>query len=402
MTNSPEERILVCGPYGRDGALIVQVLCRNGFFAESCPSVETLCDAIPEGVGAIVLTEEALVDGSIDLLKDVLSRQAPWSDLPVLLLSSRENSRSEVAQELLSRLGKRINLSLLERPLNSITLVSTVQVALRARTRQYEIRSFHQELEAQVAKRTEELIAKNLELEGFTYSVSHDMRTPLRAMVAHATIILQEQGDRLDEDGREGLERLSAAALKMAHLVDDLLKYARLGAIDLRTETVDLKELAREEAARIQAERQECEFDLTFCGNLTANCDPRLVGMVLANLLDNACKYRKKNATVVKIKVGAQDLGSEHAFYVADCGIGFEMQYVGKLFRAFERLHRDEEYVGTGIGLANVRRAVERHGGRVWAESEPGRGATFWFTLAPPSSGHKPPEPAAALCQTTT
>lgn len=385
MSREIEERILICGPLGRDGKLISEVLGRNSLLAESVSDMPSLCSRLDEGAGAIVITEEALQGEGLEQLRKALERQATWSDLPVLLLTSRDEARSATTWDLVTRLGPGGNISLLERPLRMMTLVRAVEVALRARRRQYELRAFHEELERRVNERTELLVEKNHELEGFTYSVSHDMRTPLRAIVAHATIMLDEQADRLDSRGKEGLERLAAAARKMAQLVDDLLKYARLGTRDLRTEPVDLGELAREEAGRIQAERSECALEIVTHGDLVAVCDPRLMGMALANFIDNACKYRKRGETHVRVEIGAVDKGGERTYYVRDEGIGFDMKYAPKLFHPFERLHRDAEYAGTGIGLANVRRVIERHGGRVWAESEPDRGTTFWFVLGDPN-----------------
>jgi PAS domain S-box-containing protein len=241
------------------------------------------------------------------------------------------------------------------------------------------VRELNDDLEARVAQRTAELVAKNEELEGFTYSVSHDMRTPLRGIVANARLVLEEEGERVSPSGRARLERLEIASLRMAQLVDDLLEYARLGRRELRVESVDLSALANQTAAAVRGEHRDSECLFAVEPNLVAECDPRIVGMALQNLFDNACKYRKPETPAI-IRFGVQEIEGESVFYVADNGIGFDMAYVGKLFQPFERLHR-EEYAGTGIGLANVRRAVERHGGRVWAEGKLGRGATFYFTL---------------------
>ena len=237
------------------------------------------------------------------------------------------------------------------------------------------------ELEEKVRERTQALVAKNQELEGFTYSVSHDMRTPLRAMVSNAAIVVEEEGDRLSEEGRAGLERLSDAAVKMARLVDDLLQYARIGVRELRKAPTDLRALAEQVGRELSAEYGPVELTVDLPTDTVVEVDARILGMALHNLFDNASKYREAG-TAARIAFGVESRFGERVFVVRDRGIGFDMAYVHKIFVPFERLHRDADYPGTGIGLANVKRAVERHGGLVWAEGVPGAGATFFFTLA--------------------
>jgi|GEM_PF-6754166 len=243
-----------------------------------------------------------------------------------------------------------------------------------------QVEALNAELETRVEARTAELMAKNYELEGFTYSVSHDMRGPLRAIVAHANIVLEEHGERLDDAGRASLERLAAAALKMARLVDDLLNYARLGNRVLHRETVDLSGMVRSVASEVGSEYPGIEIRLTVPDSIHVSADPVFLALALRNLIDNACKYRNADEPAT-IEFGVSQQGSETVYFLGDQGIGFDMAYSAKLFRPFERLHRDESYAGTGIGLANVRRAIERHGGRVWAESKLGEGSRFHFTL---------------------
>jgi light-regulated signal transduction histidine kinase (bacteriophytochrome) len=234
-------------------------------------------------------------------------------------------------------------------------------------------------LERRVEERSAELIAKNLELEGFTYSISHDMRAPLRAIVSRASIVLEEESGALSPEGQEHLRRLSRAANNMAALVDDLLKYARIGTHQVQLERVDLAVLAVELSQEVQREYENSTFKFSFLAGSEVCCDARLIGMALRNLFDNACKYRS-TGQAANVEFGSRLESGERVFYVRDCGIGFDMAYVGKLFKPFERLHR-EEYPGTGIGLANVRRVIERHGGQVWAQSQIGQGSTFYFTI---------------------
>ena len=237
------------------------------------------------------------------------------------------------------------------------------------------------ELEEKVRERTQALIAKNQELEGFTYSVSHDMRTPLRAMVSNAAIIEEDEGERLSDEGREGLGRISNAAVKMAELVDDLLQYARIGVRELRKTPTDLSDLARQVERELSTEYGIIELEVVLPEGTVVEVDARILGMALHNLFDNSSKYRKAGETA-RIRFGVESRFGECVFTVRDEGIGFDMAYVHKIFVPFERLHRDADYRGTGIGLANVKRAIERHDGLVWAEGTPGEGATFYFTLA--------------------
>ncbi len=236
-----------------------------------------------------------------------------------------------------------------------------------------------EELEQRVERRTADLVTKNQELEGFTYSISHDMRAPLRGMIAQARLVVEEDGPFVSDLGRQRLQRLESSALRMARLVDDLLQYARLGRRELHRTSLNLNDLARETARAVQMDYPDCELVLGEMENMVAEGDSQLIGMALFNLFDNACKYSRGEGKSL-VDFGWNESAEGRIFFVRDDGIGFDMRYVGKLFQPFERLHR-EEYAGTGIGLANVRRAIERHGGRVWAEGEPGKGATFYFTL---------------------
>jgi signal transduction histidine kinase len=241
---------------------------------------------------------------------------------------------------------------------------------------QHQIMELNAELEKRVEDRTAALIAQNQELEGFTYSVSHDLRAPLRAIVAETHFLQEDEGPRLSEAGRQNLKRLSKAALHVSVLVDDLLQFARLGKKELSYETFSIDDLAEEVANVVRGDHPEAELVLeSRCGQTIA-ADRRIVGMALQNLFDNSVKYRKKDSSA-KVRFSFKD----GAYCFEDQGIGFDMKYVHKLFLPFERLHRDQ-YVGTGIGLANVKRAIERHGGKVWAEGEIGKGAKFWFTLS--------------------
>lgn len=379
------ERVIVLAPVGRDGELLCRVGADHGLTCVPFATVEEFCEAFRAGTGVALLTEEALFLDREKKLSATVKEQPDWSEVPFLLLTSRGEADARVSLTL--RLMEPLrNVTVIERPVRPSTIVSALQAALRDRRRQYEVRDTlhalvraNTDLERRVDERTAALVAKVTELEGFSYSVSHDMRTPLRSIVSNAHIVLEEEGDSLSRSGREGLIRLSASAMKMAQLVDDLLAFARLGVEEPRRIRCDLSEIVRltgEDLAR----HLDCEIKLVVTPGVFVDADPRLLGLAIQNLLENACKYRKRD-TAAQIWFGTEHDGERTIYFVRDSGIGFDMAYAPKIFRAFERLHRDGEYPGTGIGLANVKRIIERHGGEVWAESSPGEGATFFFTL---------------------
>ncbi|HTQ10102.1 MAG TPA: ATP-binding protein [Fimbriimonadaceae bacterium] len=226
------------------------------------------------------------------------------------------------------------------------------------------------EHEAQLKKAT-------TELEGFCYSVSHDMRAPLRSMIAAASIIIEDFGQDLPETARLELRRIATSASHLGHLMDDLLAYSRLARLEVSRRPVDLSEMATRISETL-SKSTPSEVSWEIEPNLNVEGDPRLLEMALQNLLTNAAKFSRLSDQP-RVLFGRD--AASGAFYVKDNGIGFDMKYVEKLFVPFERLHRQQEYPGTGIGLANVKRVISRHGGEVWAEGEEGSGATFFFTV---------------------
>jgi signal transduction histidine kinase len=262
-------------------------------------------------------------------------------------------------------------------------------------TMAHRIGEAHSELEGQVAERTAalsryaaDLEAANRELEAFSYSVSHDLRAPLRAIHGFSQAALDDAGDRLGPGTSDHLRRVRAAADRMALLIDDLLELSRVARSELRAEPVDLSQLAHRVVTDLRQSQPARDLELRIAQDLRVMGDPRLLRLALQNLLDNAWKFTARRARAT-IELGVTN-GQEPVFFVRDDGAGFDMAYADKLFGVFQRLHTPAEFPGTGVGLAIVQRIVQRHGGRIWADSAPDRGATFYFTL--PGSTARPAE----------
>jgi signal transduction histidine kinase len=243
-----------------------------------------------------------------------------------------------------------------------------------------EIKKLNAELERRVIERTSELAAANKELEAFSYSVSHDLRAPLRSIDGFSQALLEDYTNKLDEQGQDYLRRVRAASQRMGQLIDDLLALARVTRSEMRREEVDLSALAQVVAAELQHSQPERQVEFVIAPGVVVNGDAGLLRVVLENLLGNAWKFTGKKAQA-RIEFGVSEHNGKPTYFIRDNGAGFNLAYADRLFGAFQRLHSGKEFSGTGVGLATVQRIIHRHGGKVWAQGAVEQGATFHFTL---------------------
>jgi PAS domain S-box-containing protein len=243
-----------------------------------------------------------------------------------------------------------------------------------------EIRLLNETLEERVKLRTSQLMEANKELESFSYSVSHDLRVPLRAIDGFSRIMMEEYGEKVNEEGKRLLQVIRDNSRKMGNLIDDLLAFSRLGRREINRVTVDMNELAKSVLEDLTVMMDKSRLEIQFEPMPSCNGDPSMLRQVYQNLLSNAIKFSSKKEKS-HIEIGALTEDSQVVYYVKDNGAGFDMRYADKLFGVFQRLHSPEEFEGTGVGLALVHRIISRHGGKIWADSKPGEGAKFYFTI---------------------
>lgn len=244
---------------------------------------------------------------------------------------------------------------------------------------QEDLNSLNIQLEQRVIERTTQLQEANNELESFCYSVSHDLRAPLRHISGFANILSEDYGDRLDSEGGEYLRRICAVSCRMGRLIDDLLRISRISKAEMKFVDIDLSRSAEMAVAMFRDSEPERKVIVDIAKGMHSRGDATLLNMVVQNLIGNAWKYSARNQNAV-IEMGKTTVDGKELYFVRDNGVGFDMAYHNKLFQVFERLH-GEEFEGTGIGLATVQRIIARHSGEIWAESAVGKGATFYFTL---------------------
>jgi PAS domain S-box-containing protein len=226
----------------------------------------------------------------------------------------------------------------------------------------------------------EALEMTNRELESYSYSISHDLRAPLRTLDGFSEAVLLDYGDKLDEQGKDYLNRIRNASQTMAHLIYDILKLSRVTRGEIHRDNINLSNLARKIEGEIKAAQPERKADFVIQPDITAYGDPGLLEIALRNLIDNAWKFTGKNPQT-RIEFGTTSIDGKQVYFLKDNGVGFDTRYADKLFQPFKRLHTTVEFPGTGVGLATVQRIIQRHGGNIWAESSQGKGTTFYFTL---------------------
>jgi len=306
-----------------------------------------------------------------------LIRQRPRSELtPIIFVTALDQAETDM--------GKGYDLGAVDfvfAPVVPAILRAKVAVFVELYRAQQELRRYRSQLEMLVEERTTALTAVNRELEAFSYSVSHDLRAPLRHISGFSQLLVEEFGSTLDPNAQQYLERIQAGAQKMGVLVDELLNLARVGRHALNLQPTQLNAMVAEVIAILQPDCQGRQVEWIIADLPAVACDPVLVKQIFQNLLANALKFTRPRARAVIEVSHREEEDRRPVFMVRDNGVGFSMKYVDKLFGVFQRLHRVEEFEGTGIGLVTVQRIVRKHGGQVWAEGELDKGAAFYFTL---------------------
>ena len=367
-----------------------------------------LLDSLPDA--AVVVDERGRIvhasDRCLDVLgygPDELNGQPVEALVPESLRVGHERTRNEylkcpIPREMGSGLelharrkdGRTIGVDISLSPIRSksrrlvLAVVRDVTALRAARDRavtaEAELLVLNAELDLRVRDRTAELDAANRELEAFSYSVSHDLRAPLRSMDGFSRILLEDHAPHLSEEAQRYLRLVRDSAIHMGRLIDDLLAFSHLGRQPLNKRTVSPANLVQEALEDLGKDQEGRRIHLSVKDLPPCEADPALLKQVFMNLLSNAIKFTRTR-DAAQIEVGSFDREGAPVYYVKDNGVGFDMQYAGKLFGVFQRLHRAEEFEGTGVGLAIVHLVVSRHGGRVWAEAASDKGATFYFTL---------------------
>jgi signal transduction histidine kinase len=363
-----EMRVVILAPVGRDAALLARTLSALEIDTAVTRDANGLLEKLAEGAGAAIIADEALTPAAINGLRTWLSGQPPWSDTPFIVLTSSGVPTRESHQRAheLQALG---NFTLIERPVRPDTVESSIRAALRARMRQYEIRS-----------RQEALVQANADLEQFAHSASHDLREPLRTIGVYSDFLARDYGKGLDERGKEFLNLIGRSVSRMDALLSDLLSYAHASSIP------------GEEAAPLIPANRALEAALTNLDGAILESNAKIsvtempsvrmreshLSQIFQNLLSNAIKYRRVDRQPV-IEISTRKSGGDWIFTIADNGIGVPAAYEDAIFGIFKRLHTDNKYAGTGMGLAICKRIVERYRGRIWVESEDG--ARFSFSV---------------------
>ena len=344
------------------------------FDVETADRLTTALGRLSSGGIDAILLDLSLPDSKGQETFDRAKAQAPY--VPIIVLTGLGD---EALALKMVREGAQDYVAKLE--LNGSILSRAIRYAIERERADQRIREFNEDLEQRVKQRTAELEAANRELEAFSYSVSHDLRAPLRHIDGFSAILQESFASQLAPEGLQYLDRIRGAAKNMSGLIDDLLRLSQLGRQELHFQPANLNTIVNNVLAHLQPEMAGRAIAWQISELPTIQCDAGLLEQVFANLLGNAIKYTRLRESAV-VEIGHATRDGESVIFVRDNGSGFDMQYYDKLFGPFQRLHRQEEFEGTGVGLAIVQRIIHRHGGRIWAESAPNAGATFSFTLS--------------------
>jgi signal transduction histidine kinase len=364
-----EMRVLVLAPIGRDAALLAGTLAGLQIETAIPGDGSTLLYMLAEGAGSAIIADEALTPELVQTLTVWLGSQPAWSDLPFIILthSGQPTRESKHRAQELQSLG---NFTLIERPARPETIQSSVRTALRARMRQYEIRS-----------RQEALIQANADLEQFAHSASHDLREPLRTIGIYSDLLAKNYGPLFDERGLKFLTFIKSGVSRMDLLLGDLLAYAHASSIlEGSLEPVDAARPLEAALESLAGAIRESEAQISVGEMPVIRMQASHLSQVFQNLIGNAIKYRKEDQRLL-VQVSAQKADTDWIFSIADNGIGVPPASKETIFGIFKRLHTNSKYSGTGMGLAICKRIVERYRGRIWVESEPEQGCTFFFSI---------------------
>jgi two-component system sensor histidine kinase/response regulator len=358
-------------------ARLIQELLANGtgdrFDVETADRLGTALVRLRAGGVDALLLDLSLPDSQGWDTFDKVKAQAP--SVPIVVLTGL---RDEALALRMVQGGAQDFVAKIE--LNGGVLPRAIRYAIEREKSEQQVRRFNEELEERVRARTAELEAANQELEAFSSSVSHDLRGPLHLIDGFSTILEETHGTLLNPEGRKCLERIHKGVLEMASIIESLLNLSRLGRRQLKMQPTSLNEVVAQVVADLKAEIHGRQIEWKVGDLPLVECDQGLIKQVLINLIGNSVKYTRPRDVAV-IEIGQTTVDGEQVIFVRDNGAGFDMKYADTLFGAFQRLHRHEDFEGTGVGLATVRRIVQRHGGRIWAKAELDKGATFYFTL---------------------
>lgn len=372
---------MISAPIGGDSQNIVSVLANAGFPCEACRDLPHLCRTFSDGAAVLILTKESLGAQATPILLENLKNQPPWSDIPIILITSTGEVSSKIMTivESFETIG---NITLLERPLRMLTLVASVQVAMRARRRQYQVRELltqRDRLLEDTIKSARELAISNRELEQFAYIASHDLQEPLHVISSFTDLLSKRCAAKLENKEKEYISFIKQSALQAKDLIEELLEYSRIGKKPAES-AIDLETVLQEVLLNLRIMVEDSKADVRHDQLPQIKAVHAEITQLFQNLISNAIKYRSQLPPQVDIKVNKLK-GRMWLFSIQDNGIGIESQYKDRIFDMFQRLHSRSQYSGTGIGLAVCRKIVERYGGKIWVESQPGQGSTFCFTL---------------------